>query len=55
VFFLISLIIVMTANTAVGFGSFLAVITPDIDSTIGLIGITFLPLLIFCGFLINTK
>ena len=36
-------------------GAFLAIVTPNIDSTVGLIGPTFLPLLIFCGFLINSS
>lgn len=55
VYFTIVALLIMASNTAVGFGTFLAVTTPNLDATIGLIGPTFFPLLIFAGFLINTK
>nr|QNH67906.1 ATP-binding cassette transporter subfamily G-like protein 7 [Brachionus rotundiformis] len=55
VYFTILFLLIMASNTAVGFGTFLAVITPNLDATIGLIGPTFFPLLIFSGFLINSK
>ncbi|RNA33868.1 white isoform X1 [Brachionus plicatilis] len=55
VYFTILLLLIMASNTAVGFGTFLAVITPNLDATIGLIGPTFFPMLIFSGFLINSK
>ena len=55
VFFITCAIVVLTANISVGFGTFLAIITPNIDSTVGLIGPTALPILIYSGFLINNK
>jgi hypothetical protein len=54
-YFTITFIVVVAANTSVGFGTFLAIVAPDIDSTMGLIGMAFFPLLIFSGFLINAN
>lgn len=54
-YFIILALLVIASNTAVGFGTFLAVITPNLDATIGLIGPAFFPMLIFSGFLINSK
>jgi hypothetical protein len=54
-FFITCAIIVLTANISVGFGTFLAIITPNLDGTVGLIGPTILPMLIYSGFLINNK
>ena len=36
-------------NFNIKIGSFLAIITPNIDSTVGLIGPVFFPLLLFSG------
>lgn len=55
VYAIITSIVVMASNASVGFGTFLAIITPNIDSTVGLIGPIFFPLLLFSGFLINTN
>ena len=55
VFFMTCSIVVLTANISVGFGTFLAIITPNLDSTVGLIGPTIIPLLIYSGFLINNE
>jgi ABC-type multidrug transport system permease subunit len=54
-YFTITFIVVIAANTSVGFGTFLAIVAPNIDSTMGLIGMAFFPLLIFSGFLINAN
>nr|UOU03358.1 ATP-binding cassette subfamily G-like 7 [Brachionus rubens] len=55
VFFTILALLILSTNAAVGFGTFLAVTTPNINATLGLIGPVFFPMLIFSGFLINTK
>lgn len=41
VYFTITSLMVVATNTAVGFGTFLAVTTPNLDATMGLIGPTF--------------
>ena len=46
---------VLASNISVGFGTFLALISPNLDGTVGLIAPTFLPILIYSGFLINNK
>jgi hypothetical protein len=55
VYFITCAVVVLTANISVGFGTFLAIITPNLDGTVGLIGPTILPMLIYSGFLINNK
>lgn len=55
VFLKIAALLVLTANTSVAYGTFLAVSCPDLDTSIGLIAPTVVPLLIFSGFLINNE
>ena len=55
VYFITCAVVVLTANISVGFGTFLAIVTPNLDGTVGLIGPTVLPMLIYSGFLINNK
>jgi hypothetical protein len=55
VFIKIAALLTLTANTSVAYGTFLAVSCPNLDTSIGMIAPTVVPLLIFSGFLINNE